>query len=238
MTATRERTSRRSLWLLDVYRSQVGRKWAMALTGIALLGFIVFHLLGNLKVYFGPEEINEYGEALRDLGDHLVPRTHLLWILRFGLIAAFAIHVHAAFSLTIENRRKGGEVRYQTQRDYLVANYASRTMIWSGIIVLLFILYHLADLTWGITNPDFIRGDIYHNMVASFSRVPVAGLYIVANLALGFHIYHGAWSMFQSIGANNPRFNQWRRWFAQAVAVTIVAGNVLFPIMVLVGVIE
>lgn len=238
MTATRERTSRRSLWLLDVYRSQVGRKWAMALTGIALLGFIVFHLLGNLKVYFGPEEINEYGEALRDLGDHLVPRTHLLWILRFGLIAAFAIHVHAAFSLTIENRRKGGEVRYQTQRDYLVANYASRTMIWSGIIVLLFILYHLADLTWGITNPDFIRGDIYHNMVASFSRVPVAGLYIVANVALGFHIYHGAWSMFQSIGANNPRFNQWRRWFAQAVAVTIVAGNVLFPIMVLVGVIE
>ena len=238
MTATRERTSRRSIWILDLYRSQVGRKWAMALTGIALLGFIIFHLLGNLKVYFGPEEINEYGEALRDLGGHLVPRTHLLWILRFGLIAAFAIHVHAAFSLTMENRRKGGEVRYQTQREFLVANYASRTMIWSGIIVLLFIVFHLADLTWGNANPDFIRGDIYHNMVASFERVPVAAIYIVANVALGFHIYHGAWSMFQSIGANNPRFNRWRRWFAQAFAATVVAGNVLFPIMVLVGVIE
>jgi succinate dehydrogenase / fumarate reductase cytochrome b subunit len=210
----------------------------MALSGMALLAYIVAHLLGNLKVYLGPAEINAYGEALRDLGDHIVPRTHLLWIMRFGLTAAFAIHVHAAFSLTLENRRKGGEVRYQTQREYLVANYASRTMIWSGIIVLLFLAYHLADLTWGVTNPDFIRGDIYHNMVASFSRVPVAALYIVANVALGFHIFHGAWSMFQSIGANNPRFNHWRLWLARGLATAVVFGNVLFPIMVLVGVVE
>jgi len=210
----------------------------MALTGIALLGFIIFHLAGNLKVYIGPDEINEYGEALRDLGGHLVPRNNLLWILRIGLMGAFAIHVHAAYSLTLENRRKGGEVQYQTQRDYLVANYASRTMIWSGTIVLLFIAYHLADLTWGVANPDFVAGDIYNNMVASFSRVPVAALYIVANVALGFHIYHGAWSMFQSLGANNPRFNKWRRWFAQAFAAVIVIGNVSFPIMVLIGVIE
>lgn len=238
MTATRERSGRRSFWLLDFYRSQVGRKWAMAISGLLLLGFIVFHLLGNLKVYFGPEEINEYGEALRDLGGHLVPRTHLLWILRFGLIAAFAVHVHAAFSLTMENKRKGGDVGYRSEREYLVANYASRTMIWSGIIVLLFLAYHLADLTWGVTNPDFIRGDIYHNMVASFSQIPVAGLYIVANLALGLHIYHGAWSMFQSMGINNPRFNVWRRWLAQGLAAVIVLGNISFPIAVLVGIIE
>ena len=238
MTDTRERTGRRSIWILDLYRSQVGRKWAMALTGVALLGFIIFHLYGNLKVYLGPEEINEYGEALRDLGGQLVPRTQLLWVLRIGLLAAFAIHVHAAFSLTMENRRKGGEVTYQTQREYLVANYASRTMIWSGIIVLLFIAFHLADLTWGTTNPDFISGDIYHNMVASFERVPVAAIYIVANVALGFHIYHGAWSMFQSLGANNPRFNKWRRWFAQGFAAVIVLGNISFPIAVLLGIIE
>lgn len=224
--------------MLDLYRSQVGRKWAMAISGVILLGFIIFHLVGNLKVYLGPEDINEYGEALRDLGGHIAPRTHLLWIMRFGLMAAFGIHIHAAFSLAFENRRKGGDVGYQTQREYLVASYASRTMIWSGIIVLLFIAYHLADLTWGWTNPDFIRGDIYHNMVESFSRAPVAAIYIVANIALGFHIYHGAWSLFQSIGVNNPRFNQWRKWFAQAFAVTIVVGNVLFPVMVLAGVIE
>jgi succinate dehydrogenase / fumarate reductase cytochrome b subunit len=158
--------------------------------------------------------------------------------MRIGLTAAFAVHVHAAFSLTLENRRKGGDVGYQTPRDYLVASYASRTMIWSGVIVLLFIGYHLADLTWGWVNPDFVRGDIYHNMVESFSQAPIAAIYIVANVALGFHIYHGAWSLFQSIGANNPRFNRWRRWFAQAFAATIVVGNVLFPVMVLVGVIE
>ena len=237
VTATRQRT-RQSPWLFDFYRSQIGRKWAMAVTGVILLAYIVAHLLGNLKVYLGPEEINAYGESLRDLGGHLVPRTNLLWIMRIGLTAAFAIHVHAAFSLAIENRRKGGDVGYQTPRDYLVASYASRTMIWSGIIVLLFIGYHLADLTWGWANPDFVRGDIYHNMVESFSRAPVAAIYIAANVALGFHIYHGAWSLFQSIGANNPRFNQWRRWFAQASATIIVVGNVLFPVMVLAGVIE
>jgi succinate dehydrogenase / fumarate reductase cytochrome b subunit len=239
VTATKQAPDRRrSYWLLDLYRSQIGRKWAMALSGVILLGYIVAHLVGNLKVYLGPEEINAYGESLRELGGHLAPKTHLLWLMRIGLTIAFAIHVHAAFSLAVENRRKGGEVGYQTPRDYLVASYASRTMIWSGIIVLAFIAYHLADLTWGWANPDFIRGDIYHNMVESFSRAPVAAIYIFANVALGFHIYHGAWSLFQSVGANNPRFNQWRRWFAQAFAVTIVAGNVLFPIMVLVGVIE
>ncbi len=241
MTATEappEAPSRRRFWLVDIYRSAVGKKWAMALSGIVLLGYIISHMLGNLKVYIGPEEINSYGEALRDLGGHLVPRTHLLWIIRFVLIGAFAVHIHAAFALTVENRAKRGTPRYQSRRDYLAANYASRTMIWTGIIVLLFLAFHLADLTWGFANPDFVRGDVYANLVASFQRVPVAILYIVANLALGLHIYHGAWSLFQSMGAHNPRFDHWRRWFAQGFAAVIVAGNVLFPITVLVGVVD
>jgi succinate dehydrogenase / fumarate reductase cytochrome b subunit len=240
VTATKpeSRTRRRTgWWLIDFYRSDVGKKWAMALSGIFLLGFVLFHLAGNLKVYIGADEINEYGESLRDLGGHLVPRTHLLWIFRLGLILAFAVHIHAAFVLTLRNRR-ARPVGYESPRDYIVANYASRTMIWSGIIVLLFIVFHLADLTWGTTNPDFFRGDVYGNLVASFERWPVALFYIVANLALGLHIYHGAWSLFQSIGASSPRFNDWRRWFAMAFALVIVIGNLSFPIAVQIGVID
>jgi succinate dehydrogenase / fumarate reductase cytochrome b subunit len=111
-------------------------------------------------------------------------------------------------------------------------------MRWTGVIVGLFVIWHLADLTWGRVNPDFVRGDVYHNMVESLSRPWVSAIYIVANIALGIHLFHGAWSLFQSLGLNNPRFNKWRRWFAEGFAVLIVAGNVTFPIMVLAGVIS
>ena len=102
-------------------------------------------------------------------------------------------------------------------------------MRWTGIIVLLFLFFHLADLTWGWFNPDFVRGAVYRNLDASLSRLPVAILYIVANIALGIHLFHGTWSLFQSMGWNNPRFNPWRRGLATAIATIIVVGNVLVP---------
>jgi succinate dehydrogenase / fumarate reductase cytochrome b subunit len=111
-------------------------------------------------------------------------------------------------------------------------------MRWSGIIVLLFIAYHLAQLTFGFAHPDFIRGDVYHNMITGFQSWPVAIFYVVAMLALGLHIYHGAWSMFQSLGANHPTFNLWRRWFAITFAAVIVVGNISFPILIVTGVVS
>lgn len=241
MTATgsREETKspRKVPWIVEFYRSDVAKKWTMAVSGVILLGYIAAHMLGNMKVYLGPESINDYGEALRDLGGHLAPRTHLLWIMRIGLTAAFAIHIHAAYSLTRTNLRARGRIRYDVPREYLAANYASRTMRYSGVIVLLFIVFHLADLTWGTANPDFMRGDPYNNMIASFQRVPVAIAYIVANLALGLHILHGVWSLFQSIGANNPVYNRWRRYLAWAFTAVIVIGNLSFPIAVQLGII-
>jgi succinate dehydrogenase / fumarate reductase cytochrome b subunit len=111
-------------------------------------------------------------------------------------------------------------------------------MRWTGIIVALFVLWHLADLTWGWANPDFIRGAPYHNVATSLSRVPVAILYIVANIALGIHLFHGTWSLFQSMGWASPRFDKWRRGLATLIATIIVVGNVSFPIAVLAGVIE
>jgi succinate dehydrogenase / fumarate reductase cytochrome b subunit len=230
---------------VEFYRSAVGKKWVMAVTGVLLLGFVVVHLIGNLKAYIGFDAIEQayeldiYGEALRELLFPLLPRYSALWLLRVGLIVAFVLHVHAAYSLTIVNLR-ARPVGYQGPREYLAANYASRTMRWSGVIVLLYLAWHLADFTWGIqpfAPESFEHGAVHNNFVASFSRVPVSILYIVANLALGQHIFHGAWSMFQSVGLNNPRFNAWRRYFAIAVAAFVVVGNVSLPIAVMAGIV-
>jgi succinate dehydrogenase / fumarate reductase cytochrome b subunit len=233
---------RRKLFLLDLYGTAVGKKYAMAITGIALMGFVIAHAIGNLKMYLGPEEINHYGEFLRELLVPLLPRTVTLWLLRFGLIAAFAIHIHEAYGLTVINHRARA-VKYQGPRDYQVANFASRTMRWTGIIVLLFIIWHLSDLTWGFANAigsdgEFVRGDVYGNIVRSLSRVWVSAIYIVANIALGIHLFHGSWSLFQSMGWNSPRFNRWRRGFAVGFATLIVVINVSFPIAVLAGIVD
>lgn len=228
---------RRSLWPLELYRSAVGKKWVMGVTGIMLMGYVLAHMVGNLKVYLGPEDINNYSEWLRTLAEPALPRTVALWLLRAGLFTAFVLHIHAAYSLTRMNRRARPDA-YVTERDYAAANFASRTMRWTGVIVGLYVIFHLMDLTWGTANPDFVRGDPYHNLVESFSRAPVAIVYILANLALGLHLYHGSWSLFQSLGWNNPRFNVWRRGFATGFALLITFGNVLFPIMVLAGVVD
>ncbi len=236
-----KRGGKRKPFLLDFYSTAVGKKYVMAITGIIGIGFVITHMIGNLKVYLGvvdgEYDIDVYGEYLRELFVPILPRTYFLWIMRFVLIGALVLHLHAAYSLTVLNRR-ARPVGYQSARDYQIANFASRTMRWTGIIVLLFLFFHLADFTWGWFNPDFERGAVYRNLDASLSRVPVAILYIVANIALGIHLFHGTWSLFQSMGWNNPRFNKWRRHLATGIATAIVVGNCSFPIMALAGVIE
>jgi succinate dehydrogenase / fumarate reductase cytochrome b subunit len=121
------------------------------------------------------------------------------------------------------------------QRDYVAATYAARTMRWGGVIILLFIIYHLLHLTFGVVHPSFIENDPYHNVVAGFQVWWVSAFYIIANLALGLHLYHGLWSMFNSLGLNHKTVNHWRRYFATAFALIITLGNVSFPIAVLIG---
>jgi succinate dehydrogenase / fumarate reductase cytochrome b subunit len=224
-------------WMLRFWQSAIGKKWVMAVTGIMLLGFVLGHMLGNLKLYLGAEKLDHYAEWLRTIGEPILPRTVLLWIIRVALVGAFAGHIISAYQLTRMNHN-ARPVRYQSRRDYIAANFASRTMRWTGIIVGLFVLWHLADLTWGWANPDFVHGAVYDNVVASFSRWPVALLYIAANVALAIHIFHGAWSMFQSLGLNNPRWNAARRYFAAGFALVILVGNVSFPIAVMTGVVS
>lgn len=228
-----EAAAKPAMWPVEFYRSQLGKKVVMAVTGIIGFGFILGHMLGNLKLYLGAAHLNEYGEWLRDVGQPAVPRGGLLWLARAVLVGAIVLHVHAAYALTRINHT-ARPTKYES-RDYIAANYASRTMRWGGVIILLFIAFHLADLTWGVANPHFIKGNVYNNVIVSFQRWPVAGLYIVANLALGLHLFHGLWSMFQTMGWSHDRFDPWRRNFAIAFALLITVGNVSFPIAVLTG---
>jgi len=233
---------KRKFFLLDLYGTAVGKKYVMAITGVIGIGFVITHMIGNLKMFLGKDAdgvyaIDHYGEFLRELLVPIVPRTVALWLLRLVLIGALVLHIHAAYSLTILNRR-ARPVKYQSARDYQVASFASRTMRWTGIIVVLFIAWHLADFTAGWVNPHFVRGAVYRNVDASLSRIPVAALYIVANIALGTHLFHGTWSLFQSIGWSNPRFNAWRRGLAMGVATIVVVGNVSFPVAVLAGIVK
>jgi succinate dehydrogenase / fumarate reductase, cytochrome b subunit len=225
-------------WPVEFYRSTVGKKWVMAVTGIILMGYVFAHMVGNLKLYMGAEDINQYGEFLRQLLVPLLPGTIALWIVRIALIVAFVFHIHAAAALTLVNRRARVDGGYISKRDYQAANAASRSMRLTGVVILLFVIWHLADLTWGNVNPDFVRGDVYRNVVASFERPLVSLFYIVANVALGIHLFHGAWSMFQSLGLNNPKWNSWRRGFAAGFAGIVMIGNVTFPIAVLTGIVS
>ncbi|MEN9595538.1 MAG: hypothetical protein RLY23_2021, partial [Actinomycetota bacterium] len=202
------------------------------------IGFVFAHMLGNLKIFLSASAIDHYAEWLRTIGYPILPETGVLWILRAGLLGAVVLHIWAAASLTRMNRaaRPKG---YKSPREYVAADFAARTMRWTGIIVMLFIIFHLLDLTWGQTGvEDFKTGDVYNNIVNSFTRVPVAIAYIIANIAIAFHLYHGAWSMFQSLGINSPRFNPWRRGFSIGVASIIAIGNISIPLLVVTGVVK
>ena len=242
VTATATRTRRKRPFLLDLYSTAVGKKYVMAISGIAMMGFVLFHMIGNLKMYMGATALNHYAEFLKELLYPIAPKGVVLWILRGGLITMLFLHLHAAWSLTRLNRFARA-VKYQGPRDYQVAKFASRTMRWTGIIVLSYLIWHILDLTLGVvnttgTNGEFVKGEVYQNVLNSLNRPVVAAFYVIANILLGIHLFHGAWSIFQSLGWNNPRFNNWRRGFATAFATIVVVGNVSFPIAVIAGIVK
>ena len=212
-------------------RSSLGLKVVMALTGLILFGFVIAHMVGNLQVYLGPEAMNAYGEFLRQVG-----HGGALWVARAVLLVSVVLHIWSAWRLTQLNRA-ARPVGYR-EVEHRSSTYASRTMRWSGVILLLlFIVYHLLHFTIGprAVHPDFVHGDVFHNFVVGFSNPLVSGVYILAMLALGFHLYHGAWSFMQTLGLSHPRYNHLRYAFAGLVTVVILAGNISFPVAVLAG---
>jgi succinate dehydrogenase / fumarate reductase, cytochrome b subunit len=208
--------------------STIGKKIVMAGSGTILAGFVLAHMLGNLQLYLGAEALNGYSAGLRE-----VLHGAGLWIARAVLLAALALHVWAAASLTAADRA-ARPVRYR-EFEPRESTYASRTMRWTGVLLFAFVVYHLLDLTFGTVNPSFQSGNVFHNVVASFRVVPVALLYVAAMLLLWLHLRHGMWSMLRTLGLGHPRYERMAQRFAALFATVVVAGNVSFPLAVLFG---
>jgi succinate dehydrogenase / fumarate reductase cytochrome b subunit len=200
----------------------------MAATGLLLYGFVALHMLGNLQVFLGREAINDYGEFLR-----AVLHGQGIWIARTVLLLAVALHVWAAVSLTLANwsARPLGYREWQARE----SSYASRTMVWSGPLLFVFIVYHLAQFTVGNAHPDFVHGDVFRNVVVGFQNPFASAFYVLAMLALGLHMYHGFWSMLQTLGLSHPRWNRVRRGVSLLLAGAVIAGNISIPLAVLTG---
>lgn len=218
------------------YRSSIGKKVVMAVTGLILFGFVVVHMIGNLKVYQGAEKINAYGTFLREAGSPVFSHGQVLWVARIVLLASVALHTVAAVQLVLMNRR-ARPVGYAHQ-DPIQATYAARTMVWSGPVIALFVIYHLLHFTVGTVHPSFRDGDVYHNVVAGFRVWYVSAFYIAAMVGLGFHLYHGAWSLFQTLGINDVRVDRFFRRLAAVATVAVVIGNISIPVTVLLGLIS
>ncbi|HYK01837.1 MAG TPA: succinate dehydrogenase cytochrome b subunit [Thermoanaerobaculia bacterium] len=232
-------------WFGNFYRSSIGKKAVMAVTGLILFGWIFLHMLGNLKLYMPAHEnakglmqpaMDIYAVGLRELGAPFAPEAALLWVTRILLLVCVVLHIHAAYALT----RMASAARPVAYRDrqYVKATYASRTMRWGGVIILLFIIYHLLHLTTGQAHPRFEHGHVHNNVVTGLQVWWVSAIYIIANLALGLHLYHGVWAMFGSLGLTNARVESFRRIFATVFAVVITAGNISFPLAVLTGMVK
>jgi succinate dehydrogenase / fumarate reductase cytochrome b subunit len=219
----------RPLTLTD---TSIGKKALVAVTGLVLFGFVIVHMLGNLQVFAGPEALNGYSRALRKVPE-------FLWAARLILLASVVVHIVASLSL-VRHAAAARPIRYREVRP-LATGYAARTMKWSGPLIALFVVYHLAHLTWpGVAMGDYAAQphDVYANVVNGF-RVPwVTAIYVAAQGLLGLHLYHGAWSLFQSLGLSHPRYDRLRRWLPRGFALTVVAGNVAMPLAVLAGLVR
>jgi succinate dehydrogenase / fumarate reductase cytochrome b subunit len=210
------------------FGSTVGKKVVMGATGLVLFGFVLGHMVGNLQLYMGAEALNAYSELLHEFLHGMG-----IWLARGTLLAAVGLHIWAATSLTLASLAARPVGYRETERRE--STYASRTMRWSGPLLLLFIVYHLLHLTTGTVHGSFVPGDVYHNVVAGFRIWRVSAVYIAAMVALGFHLWHGVWSMLQSLGLSHPRWNPFRRAFATIFTVVVIAANISFPIAVLTG---
>lgn len=210
-----------------LWQSAIGKKALMAVTGIVLSLYVAIHLLGNLQMFGSPEQIDRYGELLR-----VSPQ--LLWTARIVLLAALLVHVAAGAQLHMA-ARAARPVAYDDHRPG-DSSAASRTMIWSGFLILGFVVYHVLDLTIGAANPDFVPGRIHHNVLASFGRSLAALFYVAAMIGLGFHLWHGLWSMWSSLGVSNRSVQPSLKRFAVGVAVVLTIGFSSIPLAVLFGV--
>jgi succinate dehydrogenase cytochrome b subunit len=213
---------------LPFVASTIGRKVVMAVTGLVLFVFVLGHFVGNLTLYAGPEAINGYSRFL-----HTFLHGGGIWVARVVLLTCAVLHIWSASSLTLDSwaARPRGYRRWKAKD----STYASRTMRWGGVILLLFIVFHILNLTFGRFDPGYAPGDVYDNVVHAFRIWPISAFYIVAMVALALHLDHGVWSLCQTLGLGHPRYQRWARGAALGFALLILIGNCSFPVAVLAG---
>jgi len=215
-------------WVLRFYRSTIGKKILMAVTGLVWVLFVIEHMAGNLLTLKSPEAINGYAALLKSSDE-------ILWAFRIGLFIALVVHVDSMLKLTARNwtsrPARYAKVSHQT------SSPAARTMRWGGVFLILWLVYHILHFTTGQAHPDFSHTDVYHNVTVAFQSGGKVALYGAAMVALGLHLYHGAWSMFQTVGANHPHLETPRRWLATAIAILIPLGFIAVPLAIYLGII-
>jgi succinate dehydrogenase / fumarate reductase cytochrome b subunit len=230
--------------VVALYRSSVGKKILMALTGFVWLGFLVGHMAGNLKAFQGAHAFNEYAHHLRVFGEPILPEMAFLWAFRIVVLAAFGVHAWLAW----ETSRRSWDARTEKYRkqENLNFDFASSFMRWGGVLILAFVAFHILHMTTGTlhTGEAFDRGtgggipDAYGNLVTGLQDGWVVGVYVVALVAIALHLYHGVWSMFQTLGAAHPKYASLRRPLAVAVALVVFLGFVSIPVGILTGVVR
>jgi len=219
-----------------LWGTMVGKKVVMAVTGLVLVGFVIGHMLGNLKIFSGAGVIDAYAGFLRTVGEPLFPYSLLLWIVRIVLILSVGLHITAAFQLTRMNWAARPH-EYETKKS-LVTTWAARIMRWSGVILAVFIVFHLMHLTagWvGFEPGGFHHLAVYQNVVAAFSVWPVSLFYILAMACLYLHLDHGVWSMFQTLGWNNAKTTWGLQALSRGLALMLFVGFISVPVAVLAG---
>jgi succinate dehydrogenase / fumarate reductase, cytochrome b subunit len=201
----------------------------MAVTGVILLFYVIGHLLGNLQIFEGPERLNAYAAFLKSTGE-------LLWAVRIVLLVSLVLHIVASVQVSLASKR--ARPADYAEKKSIETSYAARTMIWSGPLIFLYVVYHLAMFTFLATGPGYSPTDVYRNEVLAFQVPAISAFYVVAIVFLGMHLYHGAWSMLHTLGASNPRYRFLRRTVAPIVAIAITVGYIAIPIAVLAGLIS
>ncbi len=213
---------------LRFWQTTIGKKAIMAVTGVVLFGFVVGHLAGNLQVFESPEKINRYAAFLKS-----VPS--LLWGARITLLLAVTLHIWSSFQLWLL-QREARPISY-IKKTNIHSTYASRTMMWSGPIILAFVIWHLLQFTLGAVHPGapFDEQNVYNNVVLGFQVWPVSLFYIIAMTMLCYHLYHGLWSMFQSLGFSHPVYTPWLQRLSKLVAILLAIGYISIPVAALAG---
>jgi succinate dehydrogenase / fumarate reductase, cytochrome b subunit len=216
--------------------NSVFKKVVMAVSGIIMLLFLIAHMIGNLHVFQGAASFNDYSEWLRSFGEPALPPRTLLTAIEIGLLVSVFAHMWAAIALWRQAKRARPE-RYVTKKS-VVQTYASRTMRWGGVIIGLFIVYHLLDLTFGAANPAGTDATPYDRLVASFQNPIATTVYVIALVLLGMHLRHGIWSVTQTLGLSNRRREKTANAFAIAFATLLIAGYLVVPAAVVFGIVD